>query len=111
MGSDQATPQGPMVRLPVPAGLADALEQLPHVRQQKAAAVDAEDFEAAAALREREEQLRGIIRRLTRAWGAGAEVPADVAEQDLRVRRELDRLRNAARRHGISPDGGGPGRA
>ena len=92
-----------MVRLPVPAGLADALEQLPRVRRQKAAAVEAADFEGAAALREREQQLRAEILRLTREWGAGAEVPAVIAEEDQQVRRELDRLRDVARQHGIEP--------
>jgi hypothetical protein len=95
-----------MVRLPVPAGLADALEQFPRVRRQKTAAVEAEDFEGAVALREREMQLQAGILRLTRAWQAGAEVPAVIAEKDPRVRRELDRLRDVARQHGIDPDGG-----
>jgi len=103
---EQASPTTRMVRLPVPAGLADALEQLPRVRQQKAAAVDAGDFESAAALREREQQLRGEILRLAREWEAGIEVPAVIAEEDPHLFRELDRLRDVARRHGIDPDGG-----
>lgn len=60
---EQASPKPRMVRLPVPAGLADALEQYPRVRRRKAAAVEAEDFEGAVALREREVQLRGEILR------------------------------------------------
>lgn len=103
---EQASPKTRMVRLPVPAGLADALEQFPRVRRQKAAAVEAGDFEGAVALREREEWLRAEILRLTREWGAGVEVPAVIAEEDPQVRRELDRLRNVARQHGIDPDGG-----
>jgi ATP-dependent Clp protease ATP-binding subunit ClpA len=103
---ERASPKTRMVRLPVPAGLTDALEQFPQVRRQKTAAVEAQDFEGAAALREREEQLRAEILRLAREWGAGAEVPAVIAEEDPQVRRELDRLRDVARRHGIDPDGG-----
>jgi len=103
---EQASPKPPMVRLPVPAGLADALEQFPRVRRQKAAAVEAQDFEGAVALREREVQLHAEILRLTREWGAGVEVAAAVAEKDPQVRRELDRLRDVARQHGIDPDGG-----
>jgi len=104
--SEQASAKPRMVRLPVPASLADALEQFPLVRRQKATAVEAGDFAGAAALREREQQLRGEILRLTREWGAGAEIPAAIAEQDPQVRRELDRLRDVARQHGINPDGG-----
>lgn len=103
---EQASPETRMVRLPVPAGLADVLEQLPRVRRQKAAAVEAKDFEGAAALREREERLRAEILRLVREWQAGAEVPAVIAEEDPQARRELDRLREVARQHGINPDGG-----
>jgi Clp amino terminal domain, pathogenicity island component len=103
---EQAGPKTRMVRLPVPAGLADALEQFPRVRRQKAAAVEAEDFEGAVALHEREQQLRTEILRLTREWGAGVEVPAVIAEADPQVRRELDRLREVARRPGLGPDGG-----
>ena len=103
---EQASPKPRTVRLPVPAGLADALEQYPQVRRQKAAAIEAQDFERAVALREREEHLHADILRLTREWQAGVEVPAAVAEQDPKVRRELDRLRDVARQHGIDPDGG-----
>jgi prophage maintenance system killer protein len=99
-------PRTRMVRLPVPASLADTLEQFPRVRRQKAAAVEAGDFEGAAALRDTEQRLRAEILRLAREWGAGAEVPAIIAEEDPQVRRELDRLRNVARQHGIDPDGG-----
>jgi ATP-dependent Clp protease ATP-binding subunit ClpA len=102
----QASPKTRMVRLPVPAGLAHALEQFPRVRQQKAAAVEAGDFEGAVGLREREDGLRAEILRLVREWGAGVEVPAVIAEEDQQVRRELDRLRDVARQHGIDPDGG-----
>jgi Clp amino terminal domain, pathogenicity island component len=103
---EQASPKTRMVRVPVPAGLADALEQFPRVRRQKAAAVEAGDFEGAVTLREREEWLRAEIARLTREWGAGGEVPVAIAEEDPQVRRELDRLRDVARQHGIGPYGG-----
>jgi hypothetical protein len=76
------------------------------VRRQKTAAVEAQDFEGAVALREREVRLHADILRLTREWQAGVEVPAVIAEENPQVRRELDRLREVARRHGIDPDGG-----
>jgi hypothetical protein len=103
---ERAIPKPRMIRLPVPAGLADALEQYPQVRRQKTAAVEAQDFEGAVALREREVQLHADILRLTREWQAGVEVPAVIAEENPQVRRELARLREVARRHGIDPDGG-----
>jgi hypothetical protein len=103
---ERAIPKPRMIRLPVPAGLADALEQYPQVRRQKTAAVEAQDFEGAVALREREVRLHADILRLTREWQAGVEVPAVIAEENPQVRRELDRLREVARRHGIDPDGG-----
>ena len=101
-----ASPKPRTVCLPVPAGLADALEQYPQVRRQKAAAVEAQDFEGAVALREREVQLHADILRLTREWQAEVEVPAAVAEKDPQVRHQLERLREVARQHGIDPDGG-----
>lgn len=103
---EPAIPEPRTVRLPVPAGLADALEQYPQVRRQQAAAAEAKDFEGAVALREREVQLHADILRLTREWQAGVEVPAAIAEKDPQVRRQLDRLRAAARQHGIDPDAG-----
>jgi hypothetical protein len=51
---EQADPKTRLVRLPVPAGLADATEQLRQVQRQKTAAFEAGDFDSAAALRARE---------------------------------------------------------
>ena len=99
-------PKTRLVRVPVPAGLADALEWFPQVRQQKAAAVEAEDFEHAAALRDREQELRAEILWLEHEWAAGTSVPAVVAQENLQVHRELGRLLDVARRHGLGPDGG-----
>jgi hypothetical protein len=51
---EQADPKTRLVRLPVPAGLADATEQLRQVQRQKTAAFEAGDFDSAAALHARE---------------------------------------------------------
>ena len=75
------------------------------MRRQKKAALDAGDLEAAAALREREKQLRAEKLRLEHQWTAGVDVRAVIAENQ-RVHRELDRLRDLLRQHGIKPDGG-----
>jgi len=102
---EQADPRTRLVRLAVPRDLADATDQLGQVRRQKKAALDAGDLEAAAALREREKQLRAEKLRLEHQWTAGVDVRAVIAENQ-RVHRELDRLRDLLRQHGIKPDGG-----
>jgi ATP-dependent Clp protease ATP-binding subunit ClpC len=102
---EQADPKTRLVRLPVPADLADATEQLRQVQRQKTAAFEAGDFDSAAALRAREKQLRAEKQRLEQEWAAGADVQAVIAENQ-RVHRELDRLRDLLHQHGIEPDGG-----
>ncbi len=102
---EQADPKTRLVRLPVPAGLADVTEQLRQVQRQKTAAFEKGDHEGAAALRAREKQLRAEKLRLEQEWAAGVDVRAVIAENQ-RVHRELDRLRDLLRQHGIEPDGG-----
>jgi prophage maintenance system killer protein len=102
---EQAGPQTRLVRVAIPADLADAVEQLAQVQRQRKAALDAEDLEAAAAFQDREDQLRADKLRLEQQWAAGVDVQAVVAENQ-RVHRELDRMRGLLREHGIEPDGG-----
>ncbi len=102
---EQADPKTRLVRLPVPAGLADATEQLRQVQRQKTAAFEAGDLDSAAALRAREKQLRAEKLPPEHEWAAGVDVRAVIAENQ-RVHRELDRLRDLLRQHGIEPDGG-----
>jgi ATP-dependent Clp protease ATP-binding subunit ClpA len=102
---EQAGPQTRLVRMAIPADLADAVEQLAHVQRQRKTALDAEDLKAAAALRDREDQLRAGQLRLEQQWAAGVDVQAVIAENQ-RVHHELDRIRGLLREHGIEPDGG-----
>jgi prophage maintenance system killer protein len=102
---EQAGPQTTLVRVAIPADLADAVEQLAQVQRQRKAALDAEDLEAAAALQDREDQLRAGKLRLEQQWAAGVDIQAVVAENQ-RVHRELDRMRGLLREHGIEPDEG-----
>ena len=102
---EQAGPQTRLVRMAIPADLADAVEQLAQVQRQRKAALDAEDLEAAAALRDRADQLRASKLRLEQQWAAGVDVQAVIAENQ-RVHRELDRMRGLLREHGIEPDDG-----
>ncbi|MGH3152862.1 MAG: Clp protease N-terminal domain-containing protein [Streptosporangiaceae bacterium] len=85
--------------------LADAAEQLSRVRQQKEAAFGAGDLDAAAALRDRERQLLADKQLLENQLTADPGPRAIIAE-NRRLHRELDRLRDLLRRHGIEPDGG-----
>jgi Clp amino terminal domain, pathogenicity island component len=104
-GREQADPQTRLVRLAVPAELADAAKELARVRRQKEAAFGEGDLDRAAALRDQEKQLLADKLRLERQWAAGADVQAVIAENQ-RVHVELDRLRDLLRQHGIEPDGG-----
>jgi prophage maintenance system killer protein len=94
-----------LVRMTVPADLHHYDQQLAQVRRAKETAIDAGDFGAAAALRDREKQLLAEKLGRERAWMAGVDVQAVIAENQ-RVHRELERLRGLLRRHGIEPDGG-----
>src|SRR4029450_9193556 len=60
-----------LVRMTVPEELRQAEEQLAQVRREKEAAIDAEDFERAAGLRDKERQLLGRLGGQGGAWTAG----------------------------------------
>jgi ATP-dependent Clp protease ATP-binding subunit ClpA len=94
-----------LVQLSMPAELVDAAEQLAEVRRQKQAAFDTGDLDSATTLRDREKQLLADKLRLERQWTAGVDVQA-VIEENQRVHRELERLRELLRQHGIDPNGG-----
>jgi prophage maintenance system killer protein len=85
--------------------LVHAAEQLTQVRQQKEAAFDAGDLDGAAALRDRERLLLADKTRLEQQLTAGVSGRALIAENQ-RLHRELDRLRDLLRQHGIEPNGG-----
>jgi Clp amino terminal domain, pathogenicity island component len=87
------------------ADLVNAAEQLTQVRQQKEAAFDAGDLEAAAALRDREKQLLADKLRLENQLTVGAAGQVILGENQ-RLRHELQRLRDLLRQHGIEPDSG-----
>jgi ATP-dependent Clp protease ATP-binding subunit ClpC len=94
-----------LVRMTVPEELRQAEEQLAQVRREKEAAIDAEDFERAAGLRDKERQLLGRLAEQERTWTAGVDLEAVVQEND-NLHREVERLRELLRQHGIEPDGG-----
>jgi ATP-dependent Clp protease ATP-binding subunit ClpA len=77
--------------------------EIARVRREKEAAIDRQDFEASAALRDQEKQLLAARARQVkeRAGAAAGRVP--LARELARVKAEVDRLRAAMREHGIDP--------
>jgi ATP-dependent Clp protease ATP-binding subunit ClpC len=94
-----------LVRMTVPDDLLEAQEQFAQVRREKEAAIDAEDFDRAAALRDKEQQLLRMLVERELEWRAGVDLAAVVQENES-LHREVERLRELLRRHGIDPDGG-----
>jgi hypothetical protein len=100
-----AAEAGLLVGVQLLTDIADAAEQLSQVRQQKETAFRAGDLDTAATLRDRERQLLADKQRLENRLTAGPDGRAIIAENQ-RLHRELDRLRDLLRQHGIGPEGG-----
>ena len=83
------------------ADVSDLDREIAHVRHEKESAIDSQDFETAAALRDKEKEL--IDHRNTREeeWTATADARLSLASQLTQVNAELERLRNLLRQHGI----------
>jgi hypothetical protein len=96
----------------VPEELREAGEQLAEVRRQKEAAIEAQEFDRAAALRDAEEELLAGLAAREREGTAGVDLAAVVREvqwlhgEVQRLHGEVQGLRELLRRHGIQPDGG-----
>ena len=103
---EQADLQIQLIRPDLPDDVLDAAQLLAQVRRQKQAAFDAGDLDAAAAWRDRERQLLAGRLRLKDRLTAGADVAEALAAENQRLHRELGRLRDLLRRHGIEPDEG-----
>ena len=94
-----------LVRMTVPDDLREAEEQLAQVRRDKEAAIDADDFEQAATLRDQERQLQTRLATREQEWMAGVDLAA-VIQENHNLHSEIERLRELLHRHGIEPDGG-----
>jgi ATP-dependent Clp protease ATP-binding subunit ClpA len=94
-----------LVRMTVPEDLRQANEQLVQVRGEKEEAIDRQDFERAAALRDAEKQLLTRLAKQEQEWRAGVDLEA-VIQENHNLHREVERLRELLRQHGIEPDGG-----
>jgi len=104
-GGKEAGARTRLVRMTVPDDLREAEEQLAQVRREKQAAIDADDFDKAAALRHQEQQLLRRLAERERAWTAGVDLEA-VVQENQRLHGEVERLRELLRQHGIEPNGG-----
>jgi ATP-dependent Clp protease ATP-binding subunit ClpA len=100
------------VHMTVPEDLREAEEQLDQVRRHKEAAIDAQDFERATALRDQELQLLERLAEREGKWRAGVDIAAVVQEnrrligEVQQLHSEVQRLRELLRQHGIEPDDG-----
>jgi ATP-dependent Clp protease ATP-binding subunit ClpA len=104
-GTEEAAARTRLVRLTVPDDLLEAQEQFAQVRREKEAAINAEDFDQAAALRDKEQQLLRMLVERELEWRAGVDLAA-VVQENQRLHREVEDLRELLRRHGIEPNGG-----
>jgi len=85
--------------------LGDLAQEVAQVRRDKEAAIDRQDFEAAAALRDKEKQLLAARAAREKEWTQAAAGRPSLAGELGRVNTELDRLRAVLREHGIDPGG------
>jgi hypothetical protein len=79
----------------------DLDEQIAQVRRDKESALDSQDFEQAASLRDRERQLLAGKAARQHQWEAAHPDLASLAEQVQRLSGEMERLRDLLRQHGI----------
>jgi ATP-dependent Clp protease ATP-binding subunit ClpA len=81
----------------------DLNEQIAQVRREKEAAVDAQDFEQATSLRDREKELLASKAAREKQWAAGHPALPVLAERVQQLAEEIERLRALLRQHGIDP--------
>jgi ATP-dependent Clp protease ATP-binding subunit ClpA len=82
----------------------DLDRQIGKVRGEREAAVDAEEYEKAASLRDREKQLHDEKAAAEREWAATHPDLPSVAEALRQMSEEIGRLRALLRQHGIGPE-------
>ena len=73
------------------------------MRGEKEAAIDRQDFEASAGLRDQEKQLLTARAGREKEWAQAAAGRTSLAQELGQVKAELDRLRASLREHGIEP--------
>jgi ATP-dependent Clp protease ATP-binding subunit ClpC len=83
--------------------LDDLDDQITQLRREKEAAIGREDFDNAAALRDKEKQLIDRRDRREQEWTRAAAGRPSLAGELARLNAELERLRAIVREHGIGP--------
>jgi ATP-dependent Clp protease ATP-binding subunit ClpA len=81
--------------------LDDLDQEIAQVRREKEAAINGQEFEAAAALRDKEKQLINARDGRETEWTEAASGRMSLAKELGRVNAELERLRALLREHGI----------
>jgi ATP-dependent Clp protease ATP-binding subunit ClpA len=84
----------------------DLDQEIARVRREKEAAIERQDFDAAAALRTQEKRLLAAGAGRDKEWAEAAAGRMPLAQELGRVKAELEKLRAALREHGIDPPDG-----
>jgi ATP-dependent Clp protease ATP-binding subunit ClpC len=83
--------------------LDDLDQEIARVRRDKEAAIDRQDFEAAAPLRDQEKQLLAARAGREKEWAQAAAGRMPLAQELGQMKAELERLQASLREHGIEP--------
>jgi ATP-dependent Clp protease ATP-binding subunit ClpA len=81
----------------------DLDQEIAQLRRDKEAAIESQDFEAAAAIRDAEVRLLADKAGREKNWAGGTEGRSSLAEDFGRFKAELERLRSMLRERGIEP--------
>jgi ATP-dependent Clp protease ATP-binding subunit ClpA len=84
----------------------DLDQQISQLRRDKESAIDVQDFEAAAVLRDKEKELLAVRIGREKEWTESDAGHRSVAAEFGQVHAELERLRAVLREHGIEPGDG-----
>jgi ATP-dependent Clp protease ATP-binding subunit ClpA len=88
--------------------LHDLDQDIVRVRREKETAIDSQDFESAASLRDQEKELLSRRDDLEAEWRAGAADRQPLSSRVDQLAAEVERLAGLLREHGIEPGTGSP---